>query len=48
LIIAEIELSSETEQFELPSWAGREVTSEKRYYNSNFSVNPYCNWSTNP
>ncbi|MFV8324587.1 CYTH domain-containing protein [Flavobacterium sp. ZS1P14] len=44
LIIAEIELSSETETFEKPSWLGEEVTNNKRYYNSYLSNNPYKNW----
>jgi CYTH domain-containing protein len=44
LIIAEIELSSEDEAFELPEWIDREVTTEAKYYNSNLSVNPYKNW----
>jgi len=35
LIIAEIELKSENEKFELPSWAEKEVSSDPRYYNSN-------------
>jgi adenylate cyclase len=44
LIIAEIELDSETEAFEKPNWLGQEVTNDKRYYNSNLSLNPYSNW----
>ncbi|MFV5694332.1 CYTH domain-containing protein [Flavobacterium sp. LB3P122] len=44
LTIAEIELSSETETFEKPSWLGAEVTHDKRYYNSYLSNNPYKNW----
>jgi adenylate cyclase len=35
LIIAEIELSSEDEQFERPDWLGDEVTGKPEYYNSN-------------
>lgn len=34
LVIAEIELNSENEAFEKPSWLGREVTGDVRYYNS--------------
>ena len=34
LVVAEIELSSEDEDFERPEWLGREVTGERRYYNS--------------
>jgi adenylate cyclase len=44
LIIAEIELQSEGEAFEKPSWLGQEVTNDKRYYNSNLSTNPYTSW----
>lgn len=44
LIVAEIELDSETEIFEKPSWIGKEVTNDKRYYNSCLSKNPYLDW----
>lgn len=44
LVMAEIELKSETESFEKPSWLGEEVTSDKRYYNSYLSKNPFKNW----
>lgn len=44
LVIAEIELSSENEQFEKPLWLGREVTGEIAYYNSQLSKNPFKNW----
>jgi adenylate cyclase len=35
LIIAEIELSSESEIFEKPEWLGEEVTGNPKYYNAN-------------
>jgi adenylate cyclase len=35
LIVAEIELSSESEEFERPEWLGEEVTGNPAYYNSN-------------
>lgn len=35
LVIAEIELGSETENFDKPEWLGEEVTGNPRYYNSN-------------
>ena len=44
LIIAEVELSSETETFEKPVWLGKEVTNDIRYYNSYLSKNPFRNW----
>ncbi|MCB9087189.1 MAG: CYTH domain-containing protein [Calditrichae bacterium] len=45
LIVAEIELSREDQPFELPSWAGREVTGDPRYLNTNLSKHPYLQWS---
>lgn len=35
LIMAEIELDDENEEFEKPSWLGEEVTGNKDYYNMN-------------
>ena len=44
LIVAEIELQSETESFEKPNWLGEEVTSDERYYNAYLSNNPFKSW----
>ncbi len=44
LIMAEVELNSETETFEKPTWLGKEVTGDKRYYNSYLSKNPFIDW----
>lgn len=44
LIVAEIELKQEDEQFETPTWLGREVTHEVKYFNSNLSDCPYKSW----
>ena len=44
LIIAEIELQSEIDSFEKPTWLGAEVTNDERYYNSFLSKNPFKNW----
>jgi adenylate cyclase len=44
LIVAEIELKSENEQFTKPSWIGMEVTEDHRYYNSWLSDHPYNSW----
>lgn len=41
LIIAEIELKSETQKFKKPSWLGKEVTGNIKYYNSVLSKHPY-------
>lgn len=45
LIVAEVELPSEDVQPPLPSWIGREVTGDARYYNSALSKNPYSEWT---
>jgi adenylate cyclase len=44
LIVAEIELRSEGEAFEHPSWLGQEVTSDERYYNFNLATLPFRLW----
>jgi adenylate cyclase len=44
LVVAEIELSFEEELFDKPEWLGKEVTGDKRYYNSKLAKNPFCNW----
>jgi adenylate cyclase len=44
IIIAEIELKSETETFEKPTWLGQEVTADHRYYNSFLTKNPFTTW----
>ena len=44
LIVAEVELSSEDENFVKPSWLGEEVTGGVKYYNSMLMKNPYKNW----
>lgn len=44
LIVAEVELEHEDEEFVRPSWLGREVTGDVRYYNSYLSQHPYSQW----
>lgn len=44
LVMAEIELESETEAFQLPGWVGQEVTGDARYYNANLIRAPYRTW----
>lgn len=44
LIVAEVELASEGQMIALPPWAGREVTGDPRYYNSNLALRPYRTW----
>ena len=47
LVVAELELSREDEAFELPRWAGREVTLDERYYNSALAQRPWRDWDEN-
>ena len=47
LIMAEIELESESDLFDKPSWLGKEVTGDKRYYNAFLSEKPYRLWKNN-
>ena len=44
LIMAELELESEDQEFELPAWAGEEVSGDERYYNSYLTKKPYSRW----
>lgn len=44
LVMAEVELSAEDEAFEKPPFIGREVTGDRRYYNSHLRVYPYKLW----
>ena len=44
LVIAEVELGAENEAFEKPDFIGREVTGDRRYYNSHLRRNPYRLW----
>ena len=46
LVMAEVELQSETETFEKPSFIGQEVTGDRRYYNSHLREYPYSQWPT--
>ena len=44
LVVAEIELSSIDQPFEIPDWIGKEVTHDPRYFNSNLIKTPYSIW----
>lgn len=45
LVVAEIELEREGQAFDLPPWAGREVTHDPRYINANLIKRPYSAWT---
>jgi CYTH domain-containing protein len=44
LVVAEIELADEAQAVALPPWAGAEVTSDPRYFNSSLASQPYSSW----
>lgn len=44
LIVAEIELENEDEQFEMPDWIANEVTGINKYYNSILATFPFSKW----
>ncbi len=45
LIVAEIELKSTLEEFEVPEWAGKNVSNDRKYYNSSLIKNPFKQWN---
>lgn len=45
LVLAEIELESEDQEFSLPEWIGPEVTGDPRYYNANLVTHPFSRFS---
>ena len=42
--VDELELESETEAYEKPDFIDREVTGDKRFYNSHLLTNPFYKW----
>jgi adenylate cyclase len=44
LIVAELELQDESEQYETPPWLGEEVSHDPRYYNTCLSQHPFKDW----
>ncbi|KQM74740.1 adenylate cyclase [Pedobacter sp. Leaf216] len=44
LTVAEIELETEDDFFDIPDWVSIEVTEEEKYYNSNLTINPFKDW----
>lgn len=45
LIVAEVELGSPEETYEHPDFLGKEVTGDRKYYNSHLRVFPYSKWT---
>ena len=48
LILAELELPSETTAYPRPNWLGKEITSDGRYTNAYLSTHPYPTWQNTP
>jgi adenylate cyclase len=46
LVVAEIELEREAQQFAMPPWIAEEVTHDLRYYNNQLARVPYSSWRT--
>lgn len=46
LVVAEIELEDENQEFPMPAWLGKEVSEDARYLNANLVKNPYSKWHT--
>ena len=46
LIVAEIELTDEAQQFAKPDWIAAEVTGDPRYFNANLIAHPFSEWTT--
>jgi CYTH domain-containing protein len=44
LVVAEIELDDEQQEFEKPDWIGEEITTDQRYYNANLVASPFSSW----
>ena len=44
LVVAEVELNTEDEAFEKPHFIGKEVTGDRRYYNSQLRRIPFKKW----
>lgn len=44
LIFAEVELEDENDELSLPSWIGKEITEDPRYFNSSLIHHPYSRW----
>jgi len=45
LVVAEIELESETEKFEVPEWIGEEVSTDPKYFNACLINHPFTEWT---
>ena len=46
LVLCEIELKNESEQFDRPDFLGEEVSHDPRYYNLSLSITPFSTWKS--
>lgn len=46
LVVAEVELESETQAIQFPHWLSTEVTMDARYFNTNLATHPYSRWES--
>lgn len=44
LVVAEVELTDESETFDKPDWLGEEVTGDPKYFNSMLMKHPFTKW----
>jgi adenylate cyclase len=45
LVVAEVELESEQQEFARPAWLGEEVSHDRRYANANLLKHPFSQWN---
>jgi len=48
LVVAEIELDHEDQDFPRPPWLAEEVTDDPRYFNANLIQEPFSTWVSRP
>ena len=46
LLVAEIELDREDQEFVKPAWVGEEVSSDRRYSNASLVKSPFSTWKS--
>lgn len=46
LLLAEVELTEESQVFPLPTWVGEEISDDPRYFNSSLIKNPFSQWGS--
>lgn len=44
LVVAEVELNDEHQAIDRPTWVGKEVSGDPRYFNSNLIKTPFTQW----